>query len=84
MESSTSDEMVHFEGNLVLNRFVTKLADSSKGDNISKTDPIKYSWYQTITEREQLVDISSTIYYCTLEIAPKRRSSGKYIAPSPS
>lgn len=62
--------------------------NKAQGDNISKADPVRYNWYQTITDRDQLSDIDTTIYYCTPETAPKRRSSGNTLflslKPSPS
>lgn len=57
-----------------------QITNRRKGDNISKTDPVRYNWYQTITDNDQLSEIDTTIYYCTPEIAPKRRSAGT--APS--
>lgn len=59
------------------------IIDFDQGDNISKADPIRYNWYQTITDRDQLADIDTTIYYCTTQIAPKRRSTGKQASPVP-
>jgi len=47
----------------------------SRGDNISKAKPVTYSWYQTLTDRNQLKNIDTMIYYCTPLLAPKRRSS---------
>lgn len=47
----------------------------SRGDNISKTDPIVHHWYRVITDEEQLEEVTTMIHYCTAETAPKTLNS---------
>ncbi len=76
MESIPPNALVYLTGKLAGESKCCLQLKKVKGDNISKTDPVRYNWYQTITDRDQLSEIDTTIYYCTPQIAPKRRSSG--------
>lgn len=78
MEGISPNALVHLKGRIFRKTNHLSITDKGKGDNISKTDPVRYNWYQTVTDRNQLSEIDTTIYYCTPLIAPKRRSSGMH------
>jgi len=53
-----------------------------RGDNISKTNPVRHAFYQALTSASQLDDISTTVYYDHALVAPKTCSTSTVGASS--